>query len=115
MSTLSLRLPNSIHRRLREIAERDDVSINQLITSAVAEKMSALMIAEYLRQRAARGSRAKFERVLRKIPSKEPDAYDRLPSQAGHPAASRSDRRGGDGRGSKRTAVASRVTSARGR
>jgi len=103
MSTLSLRLPNSLHRRLSEIAERDDVSINQLITSAVAEKMSALMTAEYLHERAVRGSRAKFERALRKIPSKEPEAYDRLPNQALHRTASRPDRGGGEERASKRT------------
>ena len=103
MSTLSLRLPNSLHRRLSEIAKRDDVSINQLITSAVAEKMSALMAAEYFRERAARGSRAKFERALRKIPSKEPEAYDRLSNQALHRTASRPDRGGGEERASKRT------------
>jgi predicted transcriptional regulator len=103
MSTLSLRLPNSLHRRLSEIAERDDVSINQLITSAVAEKMSALMTAEYLQGRAARGSRAKFERVLRKVPSKEPEAYDRLPDQAPHRPASRLDRGTGRRRASKGT------------
>ena len=95
MSTLSLRLPNSLHRRLSEIAERDDVSINQLITSAVAEKMSALMTAEYLQERTARGSRARFERVLRKVPSKEPESYDRLPDRVLHRTASRLGRGGG--------------------
>jgi predicted transcriptional regulator len=95
MSTLSLRLPNSLHRRLSEIAARDDVSINQLITSAVAEKMSALITAEYLQERAARGSRAKFERVLRKVPSREPEPHDRLPDQPRHRPASRPDRGGG--------------------
>lgn len=103
MSTMSLRLPNSLHRRLSEIAEREEVSINQLITSAVAEKMSALMTAEYLRERAARGSRAKFERALRRIPSNEPESYDRLPHQALQRTASRPDRGSGVGRASKRT------------
>jgi len=103
MSTLSLRLPNSLHRRLSEVAQRDDVSINQLIASAVAEKMSALMTVEYLRERAARGSRSKFERALRKIPPREPDACDRLPEQGQHRTASRPDRGSNDARASKRT------------
>jgi predicted HicB family RNase H-like nuclease len=30
MSTLSLRLPGSIHRHIREIAKKEGVSINQL-------------------------------------------------------------------------------------
>ena len=46
MSTLSLRLPNSLHDRVRKLAEAEGVSINQFISTAVAEKMSALMTAE---------------------------------------------------------------------
>lgn len=57
MSTLSLRLPDYLHESVRELARREGVSINQLITLAVAEKMSALMTEEYLAERANRGSR----------------------------------------------------------
>lgn len=78
MSTLSLRLPNSLHKQLGEIARRDNVSINQLISSAVAEKVSALATEEYLSERAARGTRRKFAAVLKKIRSTEPNAMDRL-------------------------------------
>jgi hypothetical protein len=67
MSSLSLRLPESLHRQARELAEREDISINQLIATALAEKMSALMTGEYLAERAARGSRKKFDHVLRKV------------------------------------------------
>ena len=41
MSALSLRLPNSLHERARDLARREGVSINQLVASALAEKMSA--------------------------------------------------------------------------
>ncbi|MGI8766867.1 MAG: toxin-antitoxin system HicB family antitoxin [Gemmatimonadaceae bacterium] len=41
MSTISLRLPESLHERVRAVAEREGVSINQLITIALAEKLSA--------------------------------------------------------------------------
>lgn len=80
MGALSLRLPESLHRKLGEVAEREGVSINQLISSAVAEKMSALMTEEYLEARAKRGSRRKFEAVLAKIPDVEPDPSDRIPA-----------------------------------
>jgi predicted transcriptional regulator len=83
MSTLSLRLPESLHRRLSEVAEREGVSINQLINSAVAEKMSALMTAEYLDARAKRASRRKFDAVLAKVADIEPEDVDRLPLSAG--------------------------------
>lgn len=50
MSTLSLRLPESMPRKLGELAKREGVSMNQLINSAVAEKMAALLTEEYLEE-----------------------------------------------------------------
>lgn len=78
MSTLSLRIPDSLHRQIREIARRENISINQFISTAVAEKLSALLTEEYLSERASRGSRRKFEKALSKVPDVEPDEEDRL-------------------------------------
>ena len=78
MSTISLRLPDSLHRRARELAQKESVSINQLIATALAEKMSALEAADYLEARAKHGSRRKFERVLAKVRDVEPAPADRL-------------------------------------
>ncbi len=78
MSTLSIRLPHSLHKRLRELAKNEGTSINQLVASAVAEKLAALMTVEYLRERARRGSREKFERVLAKVPDVEAEDFDRM-------------------------------------
>jgi hypothetical protein len=78
MSTMSLRLPESLHRRAKELARQEGISINQLVATALAEKISALAAGEYLEQRAARGSRRKFERALKKVKNVEPDKRDRL-------------------------------------
>jgi hypothetical protein len=78
MSALSLRLPNSLHKQLRELAKREGVSINQFISTAVAEKVSALMTHEYLEERASRGDRAAYEAVLARVPDEEPAEPDRL-------------------------------------
>jgi hypothetical protein len=80
MSTLSLRLPESIHQKLGEVAEREGISINQLINSAVAEKLAALLTEQYLAERAARADRSKFEAVLSRIPDVPPMPGDELPS-----------------------------------
>ena len=85
MSTLSLRLPESLHRQLGEVAEQEGVSINQLINSAVGEKMSALWTEQYLSARAKRGSRKRFAAVLAKVPNREPSTSDRLSSPANKP------------------------------
>lgn len=82
MGALSLRLPESLHQKLGEIAEQEGVSINQLITSAVAEKMSALITQEYLSARSSRASRRKFEAVLARVPNVEPEEFDQLPAKA---------------------------------
>ena len=79
MTVLSLRLPESLHRKLAEVAEREGISINQLINSAVAEKMAALLTEEYLSERANRGSRRKYLAALAKVPDAEPRETDRMP------------------------------------
>ena len=40
MSTISLRLPESLHKQVRELAKKEGISINQFLATAVAEKMS---------------------------------------------------------------------------
>jgi hypothetical protein len=77
MGTLSVRLPESIHNKIREMAEKEGVSINQLVNSAVAEKLSAIMTEEYLEERARQGSREQYERVLSKVADREPEDYDK--------------------------------------
>jgi hypothetical protein len=79
MATLSLRLPESIHRKLAELAEREGVSLNQLLSSAAAEKLAALTTEEYLAKRAKRGSRRKFDAALAKVPKARPMPGDELP------------------------------------
>ncbi|KAF0240340.1 MAG: hypothetical protein FD180_4980 [Planctomycetota bacterium] len=77
MSAISLRLPDSIHKRLREVAQREHISINQLIATAVAEKLSALLTFEILEKRAQKGRRSKFLRVLRRVRPTAPMESDR--------------------------------------
>ena len=72
MSALSLRLPESIHRHIREIARKEGVSINQFISSPVSEKISALITEDYLENRAKRARKGDFRKILAKVPSRKP-------------------------------------------
>lgn len=81
MSTLSLRLPESIHDQLRKLAKKEGVSINQLINSAGAEKVSALLTVDYLAARAERGSRGALRDILARVPDVEPDDRDQMPDK----------------------------------
>ncbi len=79
MTAISLRLPDSLHKIARELAQDEGISMNQLITLALAEKVSALATESYLEERAARGNRAKFEEALTRVADVEPpDERDRL-------------------------------------
>lgn len=78
MSILSLRIPNSLHEQIRQLAKREGISINQFIASAAAEKMSALLTEKYIKERAKRASLTKFRKVLKKVPDAEPEDYDRI-------------------------------------
>lgn len=78
MSTLSIRLPESLHKGVKEVAQREGISINQFIALAVAEKLSAWNTEAYLKERAARASRERYEAALAQVPDVEPEEYNRI-------------------------------------
>jgi len=75
MTALTVRLPNSVHAKIRELAARDEISVNQFIASAAAEKLASMLTLDYLRQEAANGRRQDFERYLSGVPD-VPDEAD---------------------------------------
>jgi hypothetical protein len=78
MSKLSLQWPDYLHDTIRDLAKQENISINQFITLALAEKVSALMTEDYLKARAARGRKAKFEAAMSNVADVEPLEKDRL-------------------------------------
>lgn len=78
MGAISLRIPESLHKQVKILAKQDGISINQFITTALAEKMSALITEDYLEERASRGSKKKFKKAFSKVPDTIPENYDLL-------------------------------------
>ena len=78
MSALSIRLPDSLHQAAKVLAKHEHISINHFITLAVAEKLSALGAEQFLEDRAKRGSREKFLKVLKDAPKISPEKFDEL-------------------------------------
>ena len=76
MSALTVRLPNSVHEKIKELAKRDDISVNQFIASAAAEKMASVMTLDYLRSEASNGKRSAFEHYLSMIPNAPAEPND---------------------------------------
>ena len=79
MSALTIQLPESLHGKLREFAEADGTSVEQLVAAAAGEKLAAMLEGSaYLRREAARGSRTDFEALLRKVPNTAADPHDSI-------------------------------------
>ncbi len=78
MSMIQVQIPDSLHKNLSDLASREGMSIDQLISTAITEKLSALMTKDYLIERAKRGNQQKYEAILSKVPDIEPEAYDQV-------------------------------------
>ena len=75
---LTLHLPKSLHKQIKELAESEGISVHQFLITAAAEKMSALLTQSYLEREAAEGRKEDFEKVLRAVPDVEPEPHDKL-------------------------------------
>ena len=78
MGTLTLRLPKSLHFKIKELAKQEGISINQFLASAAAEKMSAFLTKSYLEKEGDKATREDFQRVLDQVPDVPPDPRDVL-------------------------------------
>ncbi len=82
MSAVTVDLPNSLHKKLEELAAEEGISLNQFLATAAAEKMSALETVEFFKLEATQNTREAFRRVLRAVPDVEPDnPQDRISKQ----------------------------------
>ena len=77
MGRFNIRLPESLHKHAKLYAAQQGISVNRLIGTALAEKLSALAAENYLAQRALSGSRDKFAAALRQVPDAESEMQDR--------------------------------------
>ncbi|HSK71635.1 MAG TPA: hypothetical protein VK892_08070 [Pyrinomonadaceae bacterium] len=76
MNVITVELPNSLHKKLEELAEREGFTLEQFLASAAAEKLSAMLQTEFLEQEARFGTREAFEKVLAAVPDVEPEHPD---------------------------------------
>jgi hypothetical protein len=76
MSTLTIQIPEGVARQLKECAEREGITIDQLLSSAAGEKLSALMTLDHLRERARNAKREDFVEFLNGSPALAPIPAD---------------------------------------
>lgn len=78
MSRLDFEIADSLKKSIVDAARDLGIPLDQLITLAVAEKLSALRTADYLRREGQSGQRADFDRFLAAVPAQEPSDTDRI-------------------------------------
>lgn len=77
-SNVALRLAPSLLEEARKIAKSEGVALNQLISLAVAEKISAMRTEDFFRERAMRANVPEALRILDRAGSEEPREGDEL-------------------------------------
>ena len=80
MSNYALRIPDSLFEFAKKCAKEDNVSLNQFIVLALAEKVSALKTAEFFAQRIARAQPDRLEIILAKATDHPSLPGDELPA-----------------------------------
>lgn len=78
MSQFALRLPDSLHAYAKQVAREDHVSLNQLIVTALAEKVSALKTEAFFRERAAAADPTRAKSILANVPDVPPLPGDEI-------------------------------------
>ncbi|MDZ7642151.1 MAG: hypothetical protein U5J62_09035 [Desulfurivibrio sp.] len=85
-STYPLRLPNSLKQEVARVAKRDGTSMNQFISIAVAEKITALETERFFTERAKGVDLDEFRKILTRpngetAPPRRRSLVQRKPSQ----------------------------------
>jgi hypothetical protein len=76
--TYPLRLPRSLKEAVERLSKEDRTSMNQFVSTAVAEKVSALQTAKYFADRRARADFEAFDKIMRRRRGAAPREGDEL-------------------------------------
>ena len=74
---VALRLPDSLGLSLKEFSKHENISMNQFIATAIAEKLSTLKTYDYLQEKADNGSAEHLLAMLKKVPDREAEDFDK--------------------------------------
>jgi hypothetical protein len=79
MTTIEAKIPEPVLKQARELAERENIPLEQIISLAVTQAVGIWSNESYLAIRAARATKARFIDALKQVPDSEPSDNDRLP------------------------------------
>jgi hypothetical protein len=80
MTTIETKIPEPVLKQARELAAREYIPLDQLISLAVTQAVGVWSNESYVSMRAKRADREKFLDALKEVPDVEPPEHDQLPA-----------------------------------
>jgi hypothetical protein len=78
MTPIQAQIPDYLYRQVESIAEKENISIDMIVSMALSGHLTTLLTQQYLEDKAKKGSWQRFQAILAKVPDVEPEEYDRL-------------------------------------
>ncbi len=78
MAKLQLRLPESIHNKVRRIAKKEKMSINQLLVNSISSEIIRYETMKFFEDRSKNFNENDFLDALKQIPEIEPEEQDKF-------------------------------------
>ncbi|MCH7673986.1 toxin-antitoxin system HicB family antitoxin [candidate division KSB1 bacterium] len=78
MAKLQLRLPESIHNKVRRIAKKEKLSINQLLVNSISSEIIRYETMKFFEDRSKNFNENDFLDALKQIPEIEPEEQDKF-------------------------------------
>jgi plasmid stability protein len=79
MSALTVNLPDNLHEKAREVAASKNLSMDALVTIALTQSLSRLVVEPLLEERAVRATGKGITEFLAQVPEAAPPKWDQLP------------------------------------
>jgi hypothetical protein len=80
MKTIHAQVPDPLVKQVEELAAQEKVSVDQLVSIALAYQVSAWRTRDTVAVRAKRGNWEKFDRVMAKVRDVPPLPWDEKPA-----------------------------------
>ena len=78
MTELLIKLPDKLHQKVCEVSKMNNIPIDEIIATSLANKLYRIIPDPYLEERAKRATGDGFSMVLSQVPDVLPDDYDAL-------------------------------------
>lgn len=78
MKTITANVPDYLAKLAAEAADKERISLDQVVSLALASQVSAWQVRDDIATRAKRGNLADFDRILDRVPDVPPVPGDEL-------------------------------------